>query len=128
MRATLKNKYDKATSSGQLARRYVYMITSATPEELLDFEITQGKYYVTDEETGLPLLNSSIFEGNEVTIVKGKTKNKQGQLVDVFRPMGSEDFELKRGVYTKQLTVNKTQSSILPQAPVKKENIEDTEL
>jgi hypothetical protein len=105
MRANLINKYDKVTKLGTVARIYVYKVVTATDTELIDFELSQGVNYKVDEE-GSPLFFTTNFEGNFVDLVKGKTKDRtSGMLVDAYRPMSSEDFELKRSIYTRSAVV-----------------------
>jgi len=105
MRANLINKYDKVTKLGTVARIYVYKVVTATDAELTDFELSQGVNYKIDEE-GSPLFFTTNFEGNAVDLVKGKTKDRtSGMLVDAYRSMSSEDFELKRSIYTRSTTV-----------------------
>jgi len=100
MKAGLVNKYNKVASSGNLVRMYVYKVTSATNDELLDYELTQGVNYRTDED-GSPLYFTTNFEGNVVDLVKSKTKDRvSGQLTDAYRPLSSEVFELQRSIIT----------------------------
>jgi hypothetical protein len=95
MKAGLINKYNK---NG--VRIYVYKVTAATTDELVDYELTQGMNYRTDED-GSPLYFTSNFEGNVVDLVKSKTKDRvTGQLVDAYRPLSSEVFELQRSIIT----------------------------
>jgi len=100
MKANLVNKYNKVASSGNVVRMYVYKVTSATTDELLDYELTQGVNYRTDED-GSPLYFTTNFEGNVVDLVKSKTKDRvSGQLTDAYRPLSSEVFELQRSIIT----------------------------
>lgn len=101
MKAKLINKYDKVTKVGTVARIYVYKVVAATADELTDFQLSQGVNYKEDED-GSPLFFTTNFEGNHVDLVKGKTKDRtSGMLVDVYRAMSGEDFELKRSIYTR---------------------------
>lgn len=103
MKAVLVNKYNKVASSGNVVRMYVYKVTTATTDELLDYELTQGVNYRTDED-GSPLYFTTNFEGNAVDLVKSKTKDRvSGQLTDAYRPLSSEVFELQRSIITTAL-------------------------
>ena len=100
MKASLINKYNKVSSNGNLIRIYVYKITSATADEIVDFEDVQGLNYRVDED-GSPLYFTSNFEGNHVDLVKSKSKDKlTNTYSDVYRPMSSEMFELQRSMLT----------------------------
>jgi hypothetical protein len=100
MKAVLINKYNKVASSGNVVRMYVYKVTAANTDELLDYELTQGVNYRTDED-GSPLYFTTNFEGNAVDLVKSKTKDRvTGQLTDAYRPLSSEVFELQRSIIT----------------------------
>lgn len=100
MKAGLVNKYNKVASSGNVVRMYVYKVTAATTDELLDYELTQGVNYRTDED-GSPLYFTTNFEGNVVDLVKSKTKDRvSGVLTDAYRPLSSEVFELQRSIIT----------------------------
>ena len=101
MKAQLINKYDKVTKVGTVARIYVYKVVNATDAELTDFQLSQGVNYKEDED-GSPLFFTTNFECNFVDLVKGKTKDRtSGMLVDTYRAMSGEDFELKRSIYTR---------------------------
>lgn len=100
MKAQLVNKYNKVASTGNVVRIYVYKVTAATADELLDYEVTQGVNFRVDED-GSPLYFTSNFEGNVVDLVKSKTKDRlTGQLTDAYRPLSSEVFELQRSIIT----------------------------
>ena len=101
MKAVNVNKYNKISkTTGNLIRVYVYKITQATAAELADYQLTQGINYKTDAEDGSPLFFTQAFEGNVIDLVKAKVKDRTtGTLVDAYRPMCSEDFELKRSTY-----------------------------
>jgi hypothetical protein len=100
MKAKLVNKYNKVSeTTGSIVRVYVYSVISATADELADYQATQTAY--KEDEDGNPLYFTTTFEGNLVDIVKGKTKDRlTGSLVDTWRPLSSEDFELKRSIMT----------------------------
>jgi len=98
MKATLINKYDRDGRT-----QYVYMVDASkcTADEIADYQLTKGEYY--RHQDGNPLHFTSSFEGNNVHLVKGKTYVKNGNLVDGFKAISSEDFELKRSEYRKTL-------------------------
>ena len=102
MRAKKINRYATTTANNTIIDMYVYEIYEATPEELVDFELTQGKYYKTSDK-GLPILQSASFEGNDVEVVKAKRKDpKTGVLNDAYKAIASEDTEFKRIAYNRQ--------------------------
>lgn len=102
MKGKLVNKYNRISkSTGNVVRTYVYEVTSFTPDELAEYQLTQGINYRESEESGNPLYFTSTFEGNYVDIVKAKSKDRTtGLMTDVYRPISSEDFELKRSMLT----------------------------
>jgi hypothetical protein len=100
MKATLINKYNKLASTGNIVRMYVYKVIAGTADEVADFQSTQGVNYREDED-GSPLYFTTNFEGNVVDLVKSKAKDREtGDLIDAWRPLSSEDFELKRSIIT----------------------------
>jgi len=117
MRAKKINRYATTTANNTIMDMYVYEIYEANAEELVDFELTQGKYYKTSDK-GLPILQSSSFEGNDVEIVKGKRKDsKTGVLTDAYKAIASEDTEFKRIAYNRQagpITATKLLTSSIP--------------
>lgn len=100
MKGKLINKYSKVSeSTGKSIRVYTYKVHSYTADELADFQLTQGANYRQEEGTGEPLFFTTNFEGNNVEIVKSRGYEAEtGRLVDVFKAIGSEDFELKRSM------------------------------
>lgn len=100
IKATRINQYNKINKNGQLMKMYVYKITSGTAEELADFQLLQGVNYRTDTD-GAPIYHTSRFYGNHIDLIRGKVKEGQ-MLVDAYRPMTSEDFELKSSLYERQ--------------------------
>jgi hypothetical protein len=117
MRARKINRYTTTSSTNQLVDMYVYEIYEATAEELVDFELTQGKYYKTSDR-GLPILQSASFEGNDVEVVKGKRKEpKTGILVDAYKPLASEDTEFKRIAYSRVAGPVMSTKSLTPVIP-----------
>jgi hypothetical protein len=100
MKGKLINKYNTVSeSTGRSIRVYTYKVHSYSADELAEFQLTQGANYRSEEGTGEPLFFTTNFEGNNVEIVRSKSYDPQtGQLVDAFKSIGSEDFELKRSM------------------------------
>jgi hypothetical protein len=126
MKAVKINSYYK---QGTTTRVHVYKIVQATSAEIADYQLTQGANYKFDTEDNAPLFFTTSFEGNSIEILKGKAKDRTtGLLVDAYRAICSEDFELKRSAYTSMIV----QSSIAPRitpninnaAPVSVDNTE----
>jgi len=126
MKAVKINSYYKA---GTTTRVHVYKIVQATSAEIADYQLTQGANYKFDTEDNAPLFFTTSFEGNNVDLVKGKAKDRTtGALIDVYRAICSEDFELKRGMYSSMAR----QSTMIPRitpninnaAPVSVDNTE----
>jgi len=105
MKATISNKYNKLSKNGNVLRVYVYKITEATKDELLDFQEVQGGNYREDLEDQAPLFyHIGEFEGDNVDLVRGKSLNKEtGVYSDVYKVMSDEMFELKRSVVTQSM-------------------------
>jgi len=101
MKAVKVNSYNKISeTTGKLVRVHVYKITQATAAELADYQLVQGIRYKTDSEDGSPLFFTLGYAGNVIDLVKGKVKDRTtGTLVDAYRAISSEDFELKRSIY-----------------------------
>lgn len=98
MKAKRINKYRKYNDKiNDWITVYVYKVIQATPEQLEDYETTQAENFVADED-GLPLFFSAQFEGNVIDLEKSKAKDKKGNLIDVYKAVSSEDFELKKSV------------------------------
>ena len=127
MRAQLINKYNKVSQAGNVVRMYVYKVVAGTADEVADFQATQGDNYREDED-GSPLYFTTTFEGNVVDIVKGKTKDRlTGVLVDVYRPLSSEDFELKRSIMTPRPVASTIATGITTKKAAESINIDDVE-
>lgn len=118
MKATLVNKYNRISkTTGKVVRTYVYEVVSATADELTEYEITQGVNYRVSEDSGNPLFFTSQFEGNQVELMKGKSKDRiTGILTDVYRPLSSEEFELKRDIMQKSLGSTNPVASVVNKA------------
>lgn len=101
IKATRVNAYTKVNKNGGLTKMHVYKLISGTPEQLADYAKCQGVNYRVDNVDGRPLYHSPQFYGTHIELVKGKSKVGD-VLVDAYRPMSNEDFELKAQAYERQ--------------------------
>jgi len=101
IKATRVNAYTKVNKNGGLTKMHVYKLISGTPEQLADYAKCQGINYRVDNVDGKPLYHSPQFYGTHIELVKGKSKVGD-VLVDAYRPMSNEDFELKAQAYERQ--------------------------
>jgi hypothetical protein len=108
MKGKLINKYSTTSkTTGAPVTMYVYDVLDYTADELADYQLTlnqNGQDNYRTNEKGEPLFFTSQFEGNNIEIVKGKTYDGDtNNLVDRYRPLSSEDFELKRSLMSRQM-------------------------
>jgi hypothetical protein len=102
IKAVRSNQYTKIAKNGLPIDMYVYTVVEGTPEELADYAVTQGVNYREDNASRMPLYHSTRFYGDQITLVKGKSK-VGSVLVDAYRPMTNENFELKRVILTNEV-------------------------
>lgn len=67
LKGTFKNTYNKTNKHGERITMYVYSVTG-TPEELQQFEITQGEFYRVDSD-GNPVWHSPRGYGQVVSLI-----------------------------------------------------------
>ena len=122
---TMINEYSRKSKKdpNNTVTIHVYEIdrSQATADELADFELTQGSYY-KESDNGNPIFQSIEWVGEVAKIVKSKSYNDKGELVDSYKLMGTEDFKFKKMVYTAQISAfaPKTTTSVVAQKPVQK--------
>lgn len=125
MKGKLINKYGTISEkTGKPVRVYVYKVHSYTADELADYQLVLGKSYRNEEGTGEPLFYTPVFEGNNIEIVKSKGYDETGKLVDAYKPLGSEDFELKRSMIDSERRAAESQPIAQPSRRVMVSNKE----
>jgi hypothetical protein len=120
---TMINEYSRKSKKGNIVTMYVYEIdrTQATADELADYELTQGSYY-KESDNGNPIFQSINWTGDVTRIVKSKSYDENGVLVDSYKTLGTEDFRFKKMVYTAQIDsfAPKATTEVVAQKPVQK--------
>lgn len=120
------NRYKKINSAGIPVTVHVMEVFSATAEQLADLQKTMGDRFKVNQDTGLPILFSTSYEGTIADVVKTQEYftnpiTKVKEMRPVYKAMACEDLELKRSVIEDSQRVTSNSANILPTAPVSKE-------
>lgn len=106
MKAVLINQYTTVSkTTGNRVEMSVYEIVEATQQELedyCDFETARGYYKETDE--GNPIFQTIGDLGNTIEVRLGKKKDANGNLVEAYRGIASEDWRLKKSIVREQIS------------------------
>ena len=111
MKAVLINQYGTTSkTTGNRVEMSVYEIIEATKEELeayVDFQNAEGNYR-ENEATGNALFFNAGDLGNNITIVFGKKKDANGDLIDGYRGLAGEDWRLKKSIVREEMSAPAT--------------------